>query len=276
MGNLSTKVSELTDDLKHSWYFRFWMLFWVICAIFAFSALILYGARSSEDEAEKGWRLWITEEKSITLPPYQFRISLSEKGNIINSASCAWTDALLVPSGPCNTVESTSVCVEFDPTGFSVDAKSNFLNCVINMTVPNGNDNLLAFKIAAGEHFDENDVWTYLAANNRAYLNLRLTRVKSGGSFKKFWSTQVSYTTSTAVPTQYVVILQMEHFFVFNYEKTDWYTGWMAAADIGGFAFFMYILHWIVMTFMNIFMENNSKFLNAAGNGPQRAQYNTL
>ncbi len=51
----------------------------------------------------------------------------------------------------------------------------------------------------------------------------------------------------------------------------------MAAADIGGFAFFMYILHWIVMTFMNIFMENNSKFLNAgAGNGPQRAQYNTL
>jgi len=61
---------------------------------------------------------------------------------------------------------------------------------------------------------------------------------------------------------------------VFYYEKTEWYTGWMAAADIGGFAFFLYIIHWIVVTFLGIFLQRTSKFLGVGG--PSAPQYNSL
>lgn len=132
---------------------------------------------------------------------------------------------------------------------------------------------LLAFRVDAGEVFNKHHIWTYLQSNNKAYLSLRLTRIKAGGSFQNHWSTSVSYQTTSETPNMYVVILQLDSFHIFNYEETDWYTGWMAAADIGGFAFFLYILHFIVMTVLNVVLENNSKFL--APSAP-RAQYNQL
>jgi hypothetical protein len=274
MGNISVKFADLADDLKHSWYFRFWALFWVVCALVGFSAMILYGARSSEDEAEKGWRMWVKEENSIALPQFEFKTEQDETGNVIQTASCAWKDAMLIPSGPCNDTTSIQQCVKFDPTGVKLQKDDNFLNCVVNMTAATGADTLLAFRISPGSDMGHH-LWAHLQPSNRAYIDLRLSRVKwNSKGYHDFWSTQVDYRTSTATKYVYVAILRIESFLVFNYEKTDWYTGWMAAADIGGFAFFLVILHFIVMTFLNIFMENNSKFLGAGG--APRAQYNTL
>jgi len=277
MGNLSSRVSDIVDDLKHSWYFRFWAVFWVVCCLTAFVGFIKYSTRGTEFGKEDGWRLWIKEEKVINLPKFQFRTQLDEPGNIMNYATCAWKDSLYVASAPCNDVESIQICVEFDPSTVDVTADSNYLNCVVNMTAPKNSDAFLAFKVAAGETFDPNDVWTWLQSSNGAYLSLTLRRLKSmhHSGFQDFWETSVSYRTSLVTKDLYVAVLQMDSFHVFYYEETDWYTGWMAAADTGGFAFFVVILHWIVMTFMNIFMENNSKFLGTGG-AAQRATYNQL
>jgi len=50
-------------------------------------------------------------------------------------------------------------------------------------------------------------------------------------------------------------------FDVFHYEQTDFYTGWMATSDIGGAAFFLVIIHTIVMGLVSLCLENNSKYL---------------
>jgi len=275
MGNLASRVADLVDDLKHSWYFRFWAIFWGICFIFAFVAFILYSSRSSENTSEPGWRMWVQEQSKIVLPKFQFRTAIDQPGNIMMWANCAWKDEFSLSPTPCNDKESIQICAQFDPSAVAVTSSNNWLNCAVNMTAPPGSDRYLAFKVNAGESFDPNDVYQWLQSSNGAYISLSLARVKSGGSFQNYWSSKVSYRTNVAVKDLYIAILQMESFHVLNYEKTDWYTGWMAAADIGGFAFFLVILHWMVMTFLNIFMENNSKFLGTGAAAP-RAQYNQL
>lgn len=45
----------------------------------------------------------------------------------------------------------------------------------------------------------------------------------------------------------------------------DSYNGWMALGDIGGFAFFMMILHTMVMMCIGVCFNNDSQFLGGRG-----------
>jgi len=284
MGNFGSKVNDFVDDLKHSWWFRFWVVFWVVCFVIGFTAFVLFSARSSEDQSEKGWRFWLKEEKEMTLPKFQFRaqVDKNDGGNLINSASCTWKDSLLVNQGPCNEKDPTTVCVEFDASGITVDKTTNHIKCLVNMTEPFmkiGNDNYLAFRVASGITFDKDnldDVWRWLQPSEGIFIDLNMIRVKPGKKWETIWRPSVHYRNDIVTKDLFTVNLQIDSFHIFNYEKTDWYTGWMAAADFGGFTFFLTIIHWISMNFLAIFLEKNSKFLGITGNGPERAQYNTL
>jgi len=274
MGNLSTKIHEFREDFGNSWWFRFWVVAWVISFIFAFTALILFGARSSEDQSEKGWRMWISEHDSIAFPSFQFRTDLDELTSTIASAQCLWKDGELAKQIKCTT-DDPNTSVEFFPEGFAGSKTWNSLRCYVNVSAPANADSYLAFGVTAGRTLDRTDAFHYILPTRGAFVSLRLSRAKAHDKTVDFWGVQLSYRNSIKPTTfTYDVILQIDSFHVFNYEETTWYTGWMSAADIGGFAFFMYIIHWIFTTFLGIFMERHSKFLGI-GTSPA-ASYNTL
>jgi len=68
----------------------------------------------------------------------------------------------------------------------------------------------------------------------------------------------------------YYVETIIETFRVEHREQRGFYTGYMAIGGIGGFAFWMLILHTIVMILVGFCFSKESKFL--AGSGPERRQ----
>jgi hypothetical protein len=62
-----------------------------------------------------------------------------------------------------------------------------------------------------------------------------------------------------------VVSVIIESFGVEHYEQRSVYNGWMAMGDVGGFAFFLLILHTIVMLGVGVFLANDSRFLHSSG-----------
>jgi hypothetical protein len=75
----------------------------------------------------------------------------------------------------------------------------------------------------------------------------------------------VHYQSTVSFPGYYVVSTIIESFGVEHLEQRSLYNGWMAMGDVGGFAFFLLILHTIVMLGVGVFLANDSKFLHSDG-----------
>lgn len=114
-----------------------------------------------------------------------------------------------------------------------------------------------------GHH--HHSVW--IAPNNNAWVMIEKAVVKYKGKPPATeWGRDLLYhSTESTVFGQYNIATILGTFRVAHLEQQDSYNGWMALGGIGGFAYFLIILHTIIMIAVGIVFTNDSKFLLGSG-----------
>jgi len=111
-----------------------------------------------------------------------------------------------------------------------------------------------------------------------AWVLLKKAYIKPTGSINSdlagpdgipVWEKSELYHSTVSTPGHYVVRTIISSFRVDHYEQTDSYNGWQAIGGIGGFAFWMVILHTIATIVVGFILSNESKFLAGSSNSSE-------
>lgn len=94
------------------------------------------------------------------------------------------------------------------------------------------------------------------------------------------WTPDVSYFTpdiSSVVngdhrETTFRVVVGIRNFFVQHTQEVDTFNGWQSVGSIGGFIFFLVILHNILMFLVGFCLANDSKFLGGGADAAGSAK----
>jgi len=158
MGALVENAKLIIDDLKSSWYFRLWCVFWVVCTLTVFSSLIILGKRTTKDTEHHELHMWLENASSITFPRFHIRIhSLDDsQGQVFTSKTCQHNKNLIqtqaCPPFRGTTPPATNKC--FSVLADGVTAKNvwgdfytgdTFIECDITTSgeEPDGNNFLV-------------------------------------------------------------------------------------------------------------------------------------
>ncbi|PRP83582.1 hypothetical protein PROFUN_09131 [Planoprotostelium fungivorum] len=276
---MANRIGVIVDDLKSSWYFRVYALLWLVCAITGFVGLIHFGKEATRLSNEHSQRSYLVKTDSQTFPNIGFLIpnngpngqeyqilSLDCTGPTVDGVN-ATTQPKLITKSCSDTIffkeQKRCLYVQTDKVIKSVDEA---LRCVatFNNTV-------------AGEHVEiimSNDV---NLARNPQYLvgttqDITLSKIYKDDEF--FFRRTANERNGASDVTLFHATFRFADLYE-HHQVTDddAYTRWQSAADIGGFGFFLYILHSIVMFFVSLFLENNSVFLNG---GAKTGSYQNL
>jgi len=271
---LGQQVSLILEDIRNSWYFRIWAFAWIFCAIMSFSAMIIFGAESTQQGNDETWQLYVESVESIQYPDFKFETPETAFQNNIVAMSCN-QQGVQISIGSCGDNIPLSSCRVVSGSQVSASISTNELVCTINVTEPTDANTLLGFQVLPqGDSFNMFDTW--IRPDNSAFILLTKTTIEwDGTSSNTVWGRSLMYHTSVQVPNYYVVTLSMDQFYVYHYEQTDLYNRWMSVGDTGGYAFFMYIIHTVFMWIVGIFFENDSRFLasfcHAISHGPHKS-----
>jgi len=283
MGNLSAKASALFDDLKHSWYFRIYIFFWVFFAILTFVALIILGERATQVQKNPTWRLWVENPNTLAFPDFQVRTNIDESENSIEGPICgcaagssATYPAITACSGlamnKCFAVSGSQCTGTLNNNG-SPTATNN-LDCTFNVTGPNSGDRVILVVFTDEANFG-NSV-TYVQPQQNAVIGLVKTVVKGNGVSSNLWGRNLMYQSSVSEGGLFAVRFQYDTFTVFHWVEDSGFDSWLSVGGIGGFAFFMLILHTILMTIVEICIPNESKFLKGGAGASSSSEYHAV
>jgi len=261
MGNQTAKAALIIEDLRSSWYFRFWAFSWLFCAVIVFAALIILGKRSTEESQEESWKMSIESADAITYPNFLFQTSVDELQNSIEYIACSFNGSA-VPCTSCGNGVPMSKCVSIEASNFQATIESNLLSCKINITSPNNSNKLLGFRtLPYGDSIGLYDTWIH-PDNNAWILLTKSTTQSEGQSESDIWDIRLLYHTTVVENNFFEVSVRMDQFSVYHYFQENTYDRWLSVADIGGFAYFMYMMHTIFMWLIGTFLENDSKYLH--------------
>jgi len=280
MGQLFENLREIAEDFKTSWYFRIWAATWFVFALVAFIGLIELGARSNESGREKDWNTWIENATELTFPRFHFRIpSVDTQTEKILNFYCSRLPGEIIHTGTCVGHSDTSRCfaVYADEINVqnSITARegADKITCTFNTTGYNRTENSNIGWSIEGPHSTfsspfSNTLWLEprVAPGAWVYLQKRMISSMNNNLFSdnlghEVWEKSYIYHTTVRDPGSYSVTTLLSTFKVEHREQTDTYNGWMAVGGIGGFAFFMVILHTITMIVFGFFLANESRFL---------------
>jgi len=262
MAKVSHYAQLFKEDLKTSWYFRIWFVTWFICAIFVLVAMIINGARSDRAAKHEKWSFWIEHAKSIEYPNFALRTASDEKSNQIGYAFCS-LNGLIINTAACPDGKPRTQCVSFNMAGDYATREKNNLICMLQLNVTTDPDKMIGFEILKpANEYGIAFTWIRPTANAWVLLTKSVVVDEKGGK-KDSWGRQLIYHSSAHSNTTFQIDIRMDTFSVFHWVEQDNYTGWMAVGDVGGFAFFLLILHTMVMWIVAIFIENNSRWLSS-------------
>jgi len=190
---------------------------------------------------------------------------MMRKKNILGNVYCMYNN-LAVPTGNCADGTARAKCVQINMAGDYASRESNNLQCTFALNVSTDADKIVGFEIVNDKEFGL--AYTWIRANLNAWVVLTKSIIQPKGQNEFIvWGRQLLYHSSVFTTDNWTIDIKMDHFHVAHYEENDYYTGWMAFGDIGGVAFFLVILHTIVMAVVGLCMDNNSKFLHAGEGG---------
>jgi len=269
MGALSSKVGVVVEDLKSSWYFRLWLLFWIVCAALSFGSLIVLGSRSSLLSKHSVWESWVESATSMNYPQFSFFLADDESTNTLTDVVCTRGGGLILHKYPCaNGLPYPGRCVMIDGTGVEASQLMNNLRCTVNLTSPSSATKIMGFNIVNDQDFGTNVLWIAPSQNSEIQLEASKVTSYTTSSVKTLWRKVLFYLTTvveTGTTQYYEIAVKIGNFNIIHFqEDSPTYVGWMAVGEIGGFAFFCVILHTLVMGFFGLFLENNSKFLKGS------------
>jgi len=274
--SIGDSFRKVVDDLKNSWYFRIWALFFltlVILFIVAFSVLV----HQSGVAASQGAQMVVSQEvETIDFPRFHFRVFNGDAIRL-TSANCFFLGH--TPPFPIHEVNcasnwgypynsSTSYCTAFVAESL-IATRGHFntsrIQCNVVATPVNSTDTdaLIAFEVEGFRNYGINDgasIW--IAPNNNAWVMLTKVIWNERGSSRVEWERFLLYHSTVRVPGIYNVQISIADWHVDTYiTKENYYTGWMALGDIGGVAILFVFFHMILMFIAGLCVSNNSSFL---------------
>jgi hypothetical protein len=268
MAKITKDFQAMTEDIKTSWYFRLWALLWLVSFIVSLVALGELANISEAAQTDGELTLTVYEPDSINFPRFHIRSDTVQ----FLSFSCTHQSSP-VPTQPCPGKTNTSYCFTVMAQPFSAQRGSMILDnprivCTINSTA-NAADDIIAWELEGDDTVGSNSyasIW--LVPDDSAWVLISKYELGDG---KVGWERNLLYHSGLKVPGYYMVstIINTPKVIRLN-EHENYYDGWQVVADIGGFAFFMYCLHAIMMILAGVFFDNDSKFLGGGG------QYNTV
>jgi len=275
------QVRQILHDLRHSWYFRFWGILWAVCAVIVFAILIVLAKTANQTFQQQDVRIWGENLTSIPYPSFHFRIGYRNLNETFSSLTCAQHHVPLTNrlcAGQTN-LNSMQTCIAVNSENFTaVQNNSNFgeyfgnsIRCNIS-TNGNVGNLLIAFEIE-----DNNTVAVgpnsyaaaWIAPNQHAWVQLdKSIFTNASGLNTNQWYRNVIYHSTISVIGQYNVSVDLGSFWVNHIEQSDIYNGFMSMGDVGGFAFFMLIIHAVLMMILGICFANTSEFLGGKSTTP--------
>jgi hypothetical protein len=246
----------------------------------SFAAFIILASTSVEAKKTMTWQTTVTKENTIYYPAISFRLPPPDQNaayKILNATCHVNTTKEIINYIQCPEY-SKEFCVLFESnkTAASSDnlpsdsdqINKDHLVCIIEVEDSQSPPNLgpvLSLQL--------NHQPVRLIDPREPLIHLRKSTISSRFINGDYWYSDVSYfqpIQSTPLHGNiwsFKIIFNIVTFDVFHYEEMEYtdevgsFNGWMAAGAIGGFAYFMYILHTIVMFLLGFFLTNNSKFL---------------
>jgi len=272
MSNTKEKLILLVDDLKSSWYFRVWSLTFVVFFILCFTALIILSGQSEVDSKRISTNIYYENASSIYYPRFHFRskgfvidqVSCSFRGQPLNIALCSpsiFTDNIVPNKRMCQAVISDSVEIQ----NVHGNDFQNQINCNINISAsPNTNEEIrFEFDFpnidytSGGNSFGPIEV----QPNNNAWIILQKSIRTMKGVTQNEWYRELVYHSDVSTPNNYNITVDISSFGIFHWFESNDYNGWKAIGNIGGFSFFMVIMHTFVMILVGFVFVARSKFL---------------
>jgi len=279
MGETIHKLKQIGEDLKSSWYFRFWALSSLALGIIGFVCLIVLGAQSTHARLDPASTLWFENASSIYYPRFHYR---SKEGMSITNVSCHHFLAP-VETGLCEPyhgyLPSLSECVAVYAQTIEIinSPEHEFFDMGVSCnitTVGNSTEvgNLIAFEIEEENYYVVGpdpipSLW--IAPTDRAFVILEkgVTKVNKKTTIND-WARTLQYQSTVSRNGFYDVKTVIQDFGIFHIDVQNTYNGWKAIGDIGGFAFSLVCFQSLFMIAIGLCFYNNSVFLRHSEQTP--------
>jgi len=264
MGQFSENFDRIVRDLKESNYFRIWLVLWLVCLVLFFVAFGILAERSRLAAVIGAQTVSVQREDKIQFPRFHVRYTHPL------AVQCTYGDRI-VPTRNCQSSDNTCVTVladEFWALNIPRNWSSGRIVCNVLTANITGEDHLIAWELEGSTAWGPNEgasIW--IGPNAAAWVLITKDVVQYPGSRSSVkWERVLLYHSSLWHSGNYSVSVVMDSFDVDTITTHDNpYTGWMALGDMGGVAFFLVILHTIVMTVVGLLFANTSSFLKPGG-----------
>jgi len=186
---------------------------------------------------------------------------------VVTYSDCQnWPNGQGFPKGSCYALNSDGIEALYSDQPLQTLQNSN-IQCTFAVNGSAGQDTTVAFGF---ENNDDLDTYggniLHISPWTLSWVNLKKRIVSLNGKGADAWEAQLQYhslpNSNGATGGTFDVTVHIRDFVVDHYDQKDNYNGWQALGSIGGFAFFLVILHTLVMLLVGIFLDNNSRFLN--------------
>jgi len=291
MGQFVANAKLIWDDIKHSWYFRVWALVWLTLVIMSFVVLVRLSTWSVHAGKERQLLFWIENATQVEFP--KFRVSLpddrwNKNETIVKDSFSCEHNGQNIPTRYCKGKSDYLTCAVVDTTGLFAHRENREQNrqrirCSFETQGWHPNTNtLVAWELDEDHAIGRNAhaaLWFEPRQSPGVQVNLRKAYVSYDRDELDFgkddvehpvWERTLVYHTTVEHKGHYNFTTFIETFMVEHLDMVDMYNGWIALGEVGGFAFFMIVLHVIVMLLVGFIFDNNSKFLSTSqGSGPE-------
>jgi len=274
-------VRAIIDDIKHSWYFRIYAFFWLFFAVFTFAVLIILGEQSTRAQSEPTFLFWRENATSINFPRFHFRVA--NTADTFNQSVVCTFNGQTLQTVPCvsrrtGNAEPTSRCQAVVAENVIAENQVRFhfnerrIHCRFTTSYQSVvTDNLLIYFELEGEHIANFGANAYsammIAPNNNTWILLDKSYITFAGKpEREEWERELVYHSTVSQPGFYQISLIINRFWVIHGEQTVKFTGWMALGEIGGFGYFLFLLHTLVMILAGIFFNNDARSLKGDSN----------
>jgi len=237
----------------------------------SFVALIVLSEQSNREREEGSAHIWFERSPKINFPDFHI---FAPRDTRITSAKCSFLDQEIASTECTGWVKDSGLsCVQFpasskqgywDPNNF----RANRVDCNLTTTLTQWNnteDMLIGWDLVNAHPAGDNSLGPIWVRPTELSWILVTKRQWWSKDFQGiFWDRFLEYHETEAIPGRYRIQTVIDKFFVEHIDYGTHLTGWHDVAAIGGFAFFTYILHTIVMFVVSFALTNDSHFLNPA------------
>jgi len=272
------KFKLIIPDLIEGWYCRVWAVLMFCVFASAFSGLVVFSLDSSYNSNRLDWNMFFTIQDEVKYPAFYFR---TERNGLNDPtflrANCSLDlgrTRLPLQLQQCGGEfkNFTGRCL-LSPNTEEVNRANRrdgtgMIFCQFQMQVTpslNSQDEILLFGIDGESREFRTFRHSYLFPNNMTHIGLE--RIEIRPMFRPVeynWIKTVNYLSSDHSPGFYHVGVQIDSFRQIHYVQGNDDPGFVAVGDIGGFTYFLLLIHIVLMFFVGFCLPNKSKFLAAS------------